>query len=171
MIERRTNHLTRKFVAEMSQKAQKAQKAKRRTGHSSDKTGLPDRRAFDEGKISPFVAMSDVNSLRAMNDRFGHASGDILIRRLAEVFTSVGLDAYHDQGGTFLCKAESHQELNLKLSQAQQTLRQEIFSFSGDGRTRTIQGVHFCFGIGTTLEEAELSLYHQKDLQRSKLTQ
>jgi GGDEF domain-containing protein len=165
MTERRTNHLTRKFVAEMSQKANKA---KRRAGSASDQTGLPNRRAFNEGKSSPFVAMSDVYSLKKTNHRFGHVAGDLLIRRLAEVLTSVGLDAYHDLGGMFLCKGESHQELNLKLSQAQQIVRQESSPVREDSGVTTIQEVEFCFGIGTTLEEAEHSLNQQKQLRTPK---
>jgi len=47
----------------------------------SEKTGLPNRRAFDEGKASPGVAMSDVNGPRIMNDNYGYSAGDILIQR------------------------------------------------------------------------------------------
>src|SRR3984885_10134238 len=165
MTERRTNHLTRKFVAEMSQKAKKV---KRRAGSASDQTGLPNRRAFDEGKGSRFVAMSDVHSLKATNHRFGLVAGDALIRRLAEVLTSVGLDPHHDLGARFLCKGESRQELNLKLSQAQQILRQESSPVREDGRITAIQGLEFCFGIGTTLDEAEHCLHHQSELRTSK---
>jgi GGDEF domain-containing protein len=53
----------------------------------SEKTGLPNRRAFDERdepESSPWVAMCDVNGLKALNDGFGYSAGDILIRRLAE---------------------------------------------------------------------------------------
>jgi hypothetical protein len=48
MPERRVNHLTRTFVAEMSQKE------KRRAGLVSEKTGLPGRSAF-AGGISRFI--------------------------------------------------------------------------------------------------------------------
>jgi hypothetical protein len=159
MPERRTNHVTRKFVAEMSQKA------KRHAELVSDKAGLPNRRAFDAGRTSPFVAMSDVNNLQPMNERFGYGAGDVLIRRFAEVLTSVGLDAYHNLGGTFLCKGEAYQELNAKLSQAQQILKQQPFSVHDlGGRPTAIEGADFCFGIGITLEEAEVALKHQKEL-------
>jgi hypothetical protein len=46
--ERRVNHLTRTFVAEMSQKE------KRRAGLVSETTGRPNRSAFDGG-ISRFI--------------------------------------------------------------------------------------------------------------------
>jgi predicted signal transduction protein with EAL and GGDEF domain len=161
--ERRTNHLTRKFVAEMSQKAKESAE------FVSEMTGLPNRRAFDERTTSPFVAMSDVDNLKPINDRFGYSVGDMLIRRFAEVLTSVGLDPYHHLGGTFLCKGESYQELNLKLSQARQILRQQPFSVSDvDGRVIAIESAEFSFGIGTTVEEAEVSLGQQKKLRVSE---
>jgi GGDEF domain-containing protein len=161
MIERRVDHLTRKRVAEMSPEEMRLALL------VSEKTGGPNRRAFDDGSASPFIAMSDVDGLKALNDQYGYSAGDILIRRFAEALTSVGLDAYHDKGDEFLCKGESYQELNLKLTEAQQRLRREPFAVCGlDGRITTIEGADFCFGIGTNLEEAEVSLKHQKELQK-----
>jgi GGDEF domain-containing protein len=161
MTERRIDYLTRKRIAEMSAEEMRVALL------VSDKTGLPNRRAFDEGAASPFVAMSDVNGLKALNERFSYSAGDILIGRFAEVLTSVGLDAYHNHGDEFLCKGQSYQELSLKLSQAQQLLRQQPFPVCGlDGRIATIEGADFCFGIGTNLKEAEVSLKHQKELQK-----
>jgi GGDEF domain-containing protein len=142
-----------------------SQKAKESAEFVSEMTGLPNRRAFDERSTSPFVAMSDVDNLKPMNDRYGCSVGDMLVRRFAEVLTSVGLDAYHHLGGTFLCKGESYQELNVKLSEARQILRQQPFSvYDVDGRVIAIESTEFSFGIGTTVEGAEVSLSHQKKL-------
>jgi GGDEF domain-containing protein len=161
MIDRRVDHLTRKRVSEMSPEEMRVALL------VSEKTGGPNRRAFDEGRASQFVAMSDVNGLKVMNEQFSYSAGDILIRRFAEVLASVGLDAYHDKGDEFLCKGESYQELNLKLAEAQQRLREQPFVVCGlDDRITKIEGADFCFGIGTNLDEAESSLRHQKELQR-----
>jgi GGDEF domain-containing protein len=163
MIERRTDHVTRKRVSEMTPDEM------RRALLMSDKTGLPNKRAFDEGRLSPWVAMSDLNGLKAINDEFGYSAGDILIRRFAEVLVGVGVDAYHDKGDEFVFKGESYQELNEKLSQAQSLLRNEPFPVCGmDGRITSMPGADFCFGIGPNLEEAERSLKHQKRLAASK---
>jgi hypothetical protein len=85
------------------------------------------------------------------------------------VLISVGLDAYHDKGDEFLCKGKSYQELNNKLSQAQRILMQEPFPVLAvdGGRITTIPGADFCFGIGTDLKEAEVSLKHQKELRKA----
>src|ERR1700693_2702042 len=58
-------------------------------------TGLPNRQAFDEGKASRFVAIADVDLMRVFDYVYGHMTGDALLRRLAKILISVGLDAYH----------------------------------------------------------------------------
>lgn len=161
MVERRVDFATRKRVAEMSADEM------RRALLTSDKTGLPNRRAFDEGDPSPFVAMSDIDGLKIMNDTHGYAAGDMLIHTFAEVLLRVGLDAYHDKGDEFLCKGSSFKELNAKLSEAQLLMHgQKLVAESISGRVAKIEGVEFCFGIGTNPAEAERSLKHQKELRR-----
>jgi GGDEF domain-containing protein len=159
MTDRRVDHLFRKRVAEMSAEEM------RQALLVSEKTGLPNRRAFDESEASPFVAMSDIDGLKMMNDKYGYATGDMLIRTFAEVLLRVGLDAYHDKGDEFLCRGGSIQELNLKLSQAQLLMHTKTFVAEAmDGRITQIEGAEFCFGIGTNLAEAERSLKRQKEL-------
>src|SRR5208282_1411481 len=55
----------------------------RRVSLISELTGLPNRRAFEEGKASAFVALVDINFLRIFNDFYGPMAGDVLLRRLA----------------------------------------------------------------------------------------
>jgi GGDEF domain-containing protein len=162
MVERRIDHARRKRVAQMSPEEM------RRALLVSEKTGLPNRRAFEEGEASAFVALADLDRLKALNDRFGYAAGDTLICRFAELLVTVGLDAYHFQGDEFVCKGGSFQELNEKLSRVRQMLREEPFAVGGlDGRITTISGADFCFGIGTSLTEAERTLKGQKELRSS----
>jgi len=166
MIERRISHARRKQISEMSPEEM------RQALLVSDTTGLPNRRAFDEREPSPWVAMCDVNGLKALNDSFGYSAGDILIRRLAEVLASVEVDAYHDKGDEFLCRGSSYLELNQKLSLAHRLLQEEPFAVCGiDGRITNVQGADFCFGIGTNLAEAERSLKHQKELRKVRNAQ
>jgi GGDEF domain-containing protein len=120
-------------------------------------TGLPNRQAFDEGKASPFVALAQVDLMKIFNDCYGHIAGDALLRRLAKILITVGLDAYHHRGNNFLCKGDSREELNTKLSQARQIFR-EPFQLYAEGRIQTIEETDFTFAIGTTLEEGEAAL-------------
>jgi GGDEF domain-containing protein len=121
-------------------------------------TGLPNRQAFDDGKASPFVAVADVNLMRTFNDYYGHIAGDTLLRRLANVLIGADLNAYHQQGDEFLCKADAYQELHDKLSKARKTFSKPFRTYA-DGRIRTVEGTDFSFGIGKTLEEAATQLH------------
>jgi|HubBroStandDraft_1064217.scaffolds.fasta_scaffold149280_3 predicted signal transduction protein with EAL and GGDEF domain len=122
------------------------------TFERSDKlTGLPNRRAFDESEPpGPFVAIIDVNGQRHFNDHNGHAAGDILIKRLAEILVSVGLDVYRTGGDEFTCKGDSREDLDRKLPQANNLLSSEPIP------------ADFCFGIGSRLQEAQQSLKEAK---------
>ena len=120
-------------------------------------TGLPNREAFDEGKPSPFVSIADVDLMGTFNNVYGYIAGDALLRRLAKILISVGLDAYYHQADEFLCKGDSHQELETKLLEARQIFR-EPFQIYADGRVQAIEGADFSFGIGTSSAEGEAAL-------------
>jgi GGDEF domain-containing protein len=124
-------------------------------------TGLPNRQAFDEGKASLFVAIAEVDLMKVFNDCYGRIAGDALLRRLGKILITVGLDAYHHHGDRFLCKGESREELNAKLSQARRIFR-EPFQIYGDGRIQTIEGADLSFGIGATPDEEEAALREAK---------
>ncbi len=144
-------------------------------------TGLPNRAAFDRGNTSPFVAIADVHHMRIFNEMYGQLSGDKLLCRLAYVLLGAKLDAYHDAGDKFLCKADSHQDgsqsdgsgpdgskldgsksdLAAKLSEARQVFMRP-FQLYANGHIQTIEGMDFSFGIGATLKEAESALHEAK---------
>lgn len=161
MIERRIDLVTRKRVTEMSRKEMRLALLTDRN------TGLPNKRAFDEGPKSPFVAMADINGLKAFNDEEGYDAGNDLICRFAEVLKAVGLDAYrsHDKGDEFLLKGKSYEELKGKLSKARRMLREQLFAVHVlGGRIRMVPGADFCYGIGTTPDQAERHLKRWKSL-------
>jgi len=161
MVERRVDHAKRKRVAEMSPEEM------RHALLVSDKTGLPNRRAFDEAAPAPWIAMCDCNGLKAMNDNYGYRAGDTLIQRLAEVLKELGLDAYHNQGDEFIVRGESFRDLDAKLSEAERRLRSNPFVVhSMHDVVVPINGTVFSYGIGCTLKEAETSLKHQKELRK-----
>jgi GGDEF domain-containing protein len=112
------------------------------------------------------VAIANVDGLRVFNEDFSHSAGDALLRRLADIFASVGLNAEHQEArdGMIRFKGESYQELDTKLSQARHIFRQP-FELYADGRNQTIEGTSFSFGIGATFEEASHALKRQKETQ------
>ena len=163
MIERRIDFAKRKRVSEMSPEEM------RHALLVSEKTGLPNRRAFDEGRPAPWVAMCDCDGLKAMNDAYGYRAGDTLIHRLAEVLQELGLDAYHNQGDEFIVRGEYYRDLDAQLSEAQLRLRSNPFVVqSVHDAVVPINGTVFSYGIGTNLKEAETSLKRQKEIRKTE---
>jgi len=120
-------------------------------------TGLPNRQAFDDAAASPFVAVLEVDFIKLFNDVYGSIAGDMLLRRLAKVLLSVGLDACHSHEHEFLCRGASREELEGKLCKARQIFRQR-FELYADGRIQTLEGTDFSFQIGTNVTELEAAL-------------
>ena len=148
MTERRVDHARRKRVSEMSPEEM------RHALLVSEKTGLPNRRAFDEAEPSPWVAMCDCNGLKAMNDNYGFRAGDTLIQRLAEVMKEIDLDAYHNQGDEFIVRGEYFRDLDAKLSEAERRLRCNPFVVHPmNDLVVPINGTVFSYGIGTNLKD------------------
>ncbi len=128
---------------------------------TSKVTGLPNRRAFDEAD-SPAVAMSDADGLKALNDKFGYAAGDALLRAKAEALREAGVDAYHDKGDEFLYRGNSPAELAEKLETAKQILRDKTIIANVDGEIKQFKGAQFSYGAGKDIAEAEAGLKADK---------
>lgn len=64
---------------------------------TSEVTGLPNRRAFDEAGAALAIAMCDVDGLKALNDEYGYDSGNALLKAKADALLEAGLEAYHDK--------------------------------------------------------------------------
>lgn len=158
--ERRADVEKRKRVAEMSPEEL------RRTLLTSDKTGLPNRRSFDEAEYeapAKATAMSDADGLKAFNDRFGYDAGDELLKAKAEALTQAGLEAYHEKGDEFLYRGESPEDLNAKLDKAREILRNRVIRVTmDDGQVKFYKGADFSYGTGTDLKTAKSGLRTHK---------
>lgn len=130
---------------------------------TSDKTGLPNNRAFAEAPKSPAVAMSDADGLKALNDKFGYEAGDALLKAKADALREAGLDAYHDKGDEFLYRGESPETLKAKLENARNILRNKVITAEmKDGRVLQFKGADFSYGAGKDLSESEAALKADK---------
>src|SRR5436190_2252769 len=89
---------------------------------TSEVTGLPNRRAFEEAGPALAVAMSDVDGLKALN-RYGYDAGNAVLRATADALREAGVEAYHDKGDEFLCRSDSVEELRAKLERSRAILR------------------------------------------------
>jgi GGDEF domain-containing protein len=130
---------------------------------TSEVTGLPNRRAFDEAGSALAVAMSDVDGLKALNDEYGYDSGNVLLKAKADALLEVGLEAYHDKGDEFLCRGNDIQELLAKLERARAILRDRaVVVERADGSTVSFTGADFSYGVGKDIAEAEFGLKSHK---------
>ena len=155
--DRRLDVARRHRVAEMTPEQMKRELL------TSKVTGLPNRRAFDETDPSPAVAISDVDGLKALNDKFGYAAGDALLRAKAEALRQAGVDAYHDKGDEFLARGASREELQSRLEQARSILRTREFAVTmNDGTVLKIKGADFSYGQGRDIADAEARLKEHK---------
>jgi GGDEF domain-containing protein/2'-5' RNA ligase len=164
--DRRVDAGRRQRVAEM------APEEMRRELLTSEKTGLPNRRAFEEKQReqpAAAVAMSDADGLKAFNDRFGYAAGDELLRAKAEALRAAGLDAYHDKGDEFLYRGDSPKDIEAKLEKAREILRAQVFDgIEPAGSQVQLKGVDFSYGTGTDLKTAESALKAHKSERESQ---
>src|SRR5207247_1694234 len=122
---------------------------------TSDVTGLPNRRAFDEAGRAPAIAMSDVDGLKALND-FAYDAGNALLRAMADALREAGLEAYHDKGDEFLCRGHNTKELHANLERARAILRDRTVTVQQtEGRSLSFTGANFSYGVGKDINEAE----------------
>jgi GGDEF domain-containing protein len=159
--ERRVDSETRKRVEDMTPEEM------RKALLTSDVTGAPNRRAFDDAEnASPAAAigMSDADGLKALNDKFGYAAGNELLKAKAEALKAAGLDAYHEKGDEFLYRGASPQDLKEKLDKARQILRDRIIEVTlKDGTKLHFKGADFSYGTGKDLDESENGLKEHKE--------
>jgi len=125
---------------------------------TSEVTGLPNRRAFDEAGATSAVAMSDVDGLKALNT-FGYEAGNAVLKATAGALREAGLEAYHDKGDEFLCRGNHIKELLAKIECARAILRERtIVVERADGSTLSVTGADFSYGLGKDIDEAESGL-------------
>lgn len=160
--ERRVALTKRRLVAQMSPEEM------RRELLTSEVTGLPNRRAFDEAGAALAVAMSDVDGLKALN-KYGYEVGNAILKAKAEALRESGLEAYHDKGDEFLYRGNDKNQLAANLERARAILRKRTILIElADGSTRPITGADFSYGVGQDIHEAESRLRSHKAQRESR---
>jgi len=129
---------------------------------TSEVTGLPNRRAFEEAGPALAIAMSDMDALKAVN-KYGYMTGNAVLRAKADVLREAGLEAYHDKGDEFLCRGDVADDLVARLECCRTMLRSRtIIVARNGGTTLRIRGADFSYGVGHDIEEAETRLREHK---------
>jgi diguanylate cyclase (GGDEF)-like protein len=176
VIERRKDLVRRKAIAEMS-----LDEAKEALG-TDELTGLKNKRSWYEwhgyndengvhhpgewersGKKERIVSV-DADSLKYVNDTYGHEAGDALLRAVGDALREVGLgaDFFHVSGDEFYGRTLNPAETEARLKAADEWMRAHAITVkSGSGEFR-IRGLGVSHGIGEDFNRAEEILKQAK---------
>ena len=131
-------------------------------------TGLPNRHAYEMASKKPVVALADLEGLKWINDNIGHAAGDELIKRAADVFGEHGLDAYRMGKGAdeFIAQFDSIEAADRAMALVNESLRCSTIRAEG----REVRGFQLSWGIGPNPETADARMNAAKaELQQAGL--
>ncbi len=156
-------------------------------------TGLPNRRAFDNRLPELLAAaaetmrplallMLDLDHFKSINDRFGHAVGDAVLRRTAQTVRSVlrEQDMAARTGGEEFCAVLPETSLNDAMEIAERlrlAVAAQALTLRSTG-TR-LQGISISIGLamarseeepGALIERADAALYRAKQSGRNQVT-
>jgi GGDEF domain-containing protein len=160
---RRTPATERRFAFERRRRvAEMSEEEMRQALLTSEVTGLPNRRAFEERGPAIVVAISDVDGLKALN-KYGYSVGDAILTAKADALREAGLEAYHDKGDEFLYRGDSIEELQADLERARGILRNHtIVVERADSSALRFTGADFSYGVGKDIAQAETRLKSHK---------
>lgn len=119
-------------------------------------------RAWKEREPLPHMAITDVDGLGAVNDKFGHEAGDHLIKAYGEAFRRAGIKAYRIGGDEVMAQGETPEQLKAQLEAAREHLKGAKIHFKKDGEPHTLSGVDFSYGIGPDEKTSDSALYQHK---------
>jgi diguanylate cyclase (GGDEF)-like protein len=155
--ERRVNPELRQRVAEM------APEEMRKELLASHLTGMENKRAYEEKERQPFQSAIDVDSLKWVNDTFGHEAGNDLLRSMGKALQESGLpDVYHFSGDEFHAEGKTAEEVNAAVEKARKYLADHPLTLPDrEGVTHAITP-GFSHGVGTTMAEAETAMQKAK---------
>ena len=117
--------------------------------------GLYDYFEMMEDKSNKVLALFDIDDFKAVNDRYGHAGGDYVLKRIAEIATKELSDCFVCRygGEEFVIVFEENDEVTVveRLEALRKKIENEKFGFEGDDIQITIT-------IGATKNLGDLSL-------------
>lgn len=162
-VERRTNPDERKRVEDMKPEERAHELL------TSDKTGLPNYRAFHESDAAdyPRVGYADLDDFKDANTELGHKGVDtVMLPRVGEIIRAAaakeGVLPFHRSGDEFLFRAKDSDAIGRVIAEVNRQLAEETFKYLGKEK----QGAGLSFGTGKDEVEAESKADEDKKLRK-----
>ena len=138
--------------------------------------GLYDYFEMMEDKSNKVLALFDIDDFKAVNDRYGHAGGDYVLKRIAEIATKELSDCFVCRygGEEFVIVFEENDEVTVveRLEALRKKIGNEKFGFEGDDIQITITiGAAKNLGdlsLERWVEEADEKMYSGKKSGKNK---
>lgn len=134
-------------------------------------TGLPNLRVWqetanDDWGPEEMMAALDVDGLKWVNDHWGYAAGDGLLRATARGLQEAGLkEVYHIHGDEFFLFLPDGMQIALLGLIAAKKVAEQTFSWvDSNGHKFTAQGATFSYGVGDSEPVAIKHLHRVKDM-------
>lgn len=130
-------------------------------------TGAPSRRAFieREGKGEAAAkAVIDADSLKYINDHFGHEAGDHLLMMISDALAESGLEYYRVGGDEFYVRADSESAIEQGVQKAREWLGRHRLELENikTGEKFYYDAPEITHGTATTIEAADKRLVERK---------
>lgn len=151
--------------------------------HTDSMTGIGNRHAFDlkfhqELKISfmedddhqPMLVLVDLDGLKLINDKYGHARGDDLLRAFAQALADLNIDhvlSYRLGGDEFAVLAQKH---HATIVREKMEAIDRSLSTQGFGESGVSFGIAFASESSTPAEvfnAADLRMYEHKSMKKT----
>ena len=118
----------------------------------ANRYGLYDYFNQETNKESKVLALFDIDDFKLINDEYGHAAGDYILKRVAEITTETlpGSFVCRYGGEEFVAVINSDNYFEV-LENFRKTIENEVFEFEGKQHKITIT-------IGATIYEKDISL-------------
>lgn len=155
--ERRADISKRKKISEMSEDEMRAEL------HTSDVTGIKNRRAYEDTDRKPVQVSIDADALKWVNDNMGPEAGDQLLREIAKTIKETTQNGYHLSGDEFMIEADSAEEAASIMDKVNSRLRKATIAITRpDGKKYIKQGLEVTHATSSTKEAADYALKQAK---------
>lgn len=130
---------------------------------TSDVTGIKNRRAYEETPRKPVQVSIDADSLKWINKEMSPATGDKLLKTVAQAINEETDAGFHFSGDEFMVEANTPEEANQIMERVNERLKQaEITAKKPDGTIIVKKGLEITHGIGETKDAADYALSQEK---------